>query len=538
MRKILENKQIFDEIKNLIEDYIVKEVGEFKTVKWILCDKSEFFSYYNGLLPNDIPFYINGYYNYKMSKQSGSSMTLPISWGILETIYDYGDYALGFIRNDMPFSYQIYTMIHAYIHAVIMKNHLHHKINYNIIKYYTDNVDIFSQEIEEFEKEIEKVNNSKWNKNGNLTNILHVSNIIPTNKIILNPNRFYDILLILGSLSASLLNNVLDLSQYESNSLIFNEYPPEDTQDILYVIYNIAYSKELKRIINIFRLREMYARTISPIKIFHEGLCTYYEEKIYEQVLYKIAEILKKHNINEDVIVKLLYSPIGKEHHSFWRIWSNVATYISTDGGYYKLEIKIILLLLKLFEIIRDPYRIGYLLFDYLFKNTDYNKENIYTLYDKNLISYLASEDFIEYFFNTHTIPKHDEPIVSETIKQLTRNDKLMELIKNVLFLFFYESHTRAFVPRDGYKDKVLKIVPIKSNTKEIKLSINDYDIDVELDKAIRVGNRKIKYIHFALDLSGKVKVNYDAALSEAIDDINEYIKYFLPIEKIQITYL
>ncbi|MFZ8855971.1 MAG: hypothetical protein ACO2OX_02105, partial [Candidatus Nanopusillus sp.] len=138
-------KSILNEIQELVINYIDINLHfpPPKRIEWILCDKSEFREYYNGMLINDIPLYINGYYNYHFDLYSGSFRTYPISWGILEIIYDYGDKCIGLIRTDMPISYQIKTLIHATLHAVLMTHHIHHINNRNLIKFYTQNVDLY-----------------------------------------------------------------------------------------------------------------------------------------------------------------------------------------------------------------------------------------------------------------------------------------------------------------------------------------------------------------------------------------------------------
>jgi hypothetical protein len=507
-------KLILDEIQNLIIDYININLHfpPPKKIEWILCDKSEFKEYYNGMLLNDIPLYINGYYNYHFDLHSGSFRTYPISWGILEIIYDYGDKCIGLIRTDMPISYQIKTLIHATLHAILMTHHIHHINNRNLIKYYTQNVDLYTNFLENFEENLKKDNLELYKQ----------------------VDDFYNILIILGSLSDDFLKDesgqyILDLSYIEDPSKL-----PQLNGDILSALYTSRVNNEIKKIINIFRLREMYSRIVKPIKILHEGFCSYYEEIIYRDLIKDITDIFKKQNIFIDE--ELIFTPLGeiqKEGINFILI---------RDNNLYFDIVKFMVYMIKIF---RNPYLFGFFLIDFLNRYyKDYS--NIFTLYDKNIISYLNYEENIIKFILNVLEKSHENEITenNDYINIDKKKSDFHKLIKQIIFdtygkyiktlfnMVFYEDYTKGKVNMEkidvghlvieitSMNEKIAKDFKIKNGEilKEINQPYKDYVSDIFINE--------IHLIEYPFELN----LNYQDTLKSSFkENIKPYIHNFIP---------
>ena len=511
-------KSILNEIQELVINYIDINLHfpPPKRIEWILCDKSEFREYYNGMLINDIPLYINGYYNYHFDLYSGSFRTYPISWGILEIIYDYGDKCIGLIRTDMPISYQIKTLIHATLHAVLMTHHIHHINNRNLIKFYTQNVDLYTDFLEEFEEKLKKENFELYKQ----------------------IDDFYNILIIFGSLSDDFVKDkdnqyILDLSYIQDFSQL-----PKENGDILSALYTLRIGSEIKKIINIFRLREMYSRVIKPIKILHEGFCSYYEEVIYRDLIKNIADIFKKQNIFIDE--ELIFTPLGeieKEKIDFILIQNNI------------LYFDIVRFMLYIVRLSRNPYLFGFFLIDFLNK---YYKDyfNIFTLYDKNIISYLNDEENIMKFIlnileKTHSYKIEENNDYKNINKK--RNDfrELMKMIllgnygkyiKTLFNMIFYEDYTKGKVNMEkldvghlmieitSMNKKIASIFEInnRESFREISIPYKKYVSDIYIDE-IRLVEYPFKlYLNYQDTLDSSLRENIKPFIIDFIPNIKE----------------
>lgn len=524
MKKINKKKlrEIYKEFSGEIEKYLENELKlNYKPVEWIFLDENEFGEYLQGIILNDIPYWENGKEYWIYQKTKYTDIFYLISTGILEVIYNHGNKAIGLIRTDMPFSYQLYVLIHAYIHSVVFENHYITKYYQDVINYYVNIADKFSKEILEFEKQYGENYIVKLMDTLSLLATLSLDFVKDSNnKIIIDLEQ-----------TEFIINNYKIHGQNENKEL---KLPVENVEDILFFLYHLGLLPYyVKRLIQIMRIREIYKRSIYRIKYIHEGLCTFYENQIYNKLLPKFYEIIKKHDL---IAEELIFTTIQNKHFSNY--FSNIFEIKINENNDTYLALNFNNLIYNLFYILNDYYKFGYLFFDYnkykLFKTI-----NPFSITDEYLFI-LSNADIVNYLFNKHVanyialknynqeVIKFYSCITDDDFKLLPENSAFYNFISDFIKQFYKQKLIKGYIPKEGYyQNKLIININIEKNN---SLKLIDYK------------NNNFSDI-FSICNNENYKINYDSSLELTLQNnipkfatyVNNNIAKYFPIKEVVI---
>lgn len=511
-------KEIYREFSSEIERYIENELKlNYKPVEWLFLDADEFGEYLQGIIFGDIPYWENGREYWIYNKTKYSDIFYLISTGILEVIYNHGNKAIGLIRTDMPFSYQLYVLIHAYIHSVIFENHYITKYYQDAINYYVNMSNKFSQEISDFEKTYGE------------------SHIV----------KLMDILSLLASLSVDFVKNqennkiIIDLEHAESLIDNYNndrefKLPKENTEDILFFLYYLGHLPYyIKRLTHIMRIREIYKRSIYRIKYVHEGLCTFYENQIYDKLLPKFYSIIKKYNLTG--ASELIFTTIQNKH--FINYFNNIIALDEKDDKKYLL-LDFNNLIYCILNFLNDPYKFGFLYFDYN-KHKLFKEINPFSLTDEYLFIF-SNADIINYLFKKYianhlTLKNYNQEIMqyyscitSDEFKLLPENSAFYDFVDKFIKNFYKQKLLKGYIPKEGYYQNKLFINVVYDN------------LILKLSEFIKNNNKN----EFEICNDKKYNIFFDERLELILDDnliinttiyLNNNINKYFPINEIKL---
>ena len=346
----------------------------------------------------------------------------------------------------------------------------------------------------------------------------------------------------MGSLSDDFLKN--ENQQYILNLDTIKDITeiPQENGDILAGLWTLPVNNNIKRLINIFRIREMYSRVIKSIKILHEGFCTYYEEIIYRDLLNEIISIFRKRNINIDE--ELIFTPIGKFDSN------QIPFRYDVENGI--IVINLMDFLLNIYQIVKDPYKFGYFLINFVKK---YKKEyNLFTMFDKNLKSLLSDQDDIYNFLieiirrtsinykykdKTITIPME---IWKKVIEMIKNEETFNQMVIKFFLMLFYEDWTKGKIDMTDLNNGLLKIIPTTINNDIINklrvknnvMVVKNVKLNEKEQKDIYPHGLKIKEINVVLDAYTGISLNYFDTLNDAIKNrISQNLSMFFPTLKV-----
>ncbi|MEO0202313.1 MAG: SpoVR family protein [candidate division WOR-3 bacterium] len=468
------DKKIIEDLEALVKAHNLDPCP----VEWIVIDNEEIADVLMGRIPYDVEFWEDGYAYWQQSLLE-RDWTKNYVIGVLEVIYDMGDYAIGFIRSDMPIAYQVAVILHAYAHADLFKNHVLKQKFYNPILSYTSSVSKYRNILRNYE---EKYGIDFVESVEDISEILsEISSSFRENEI--QPS--------------SILYKPREKFDPEKKTFIIEEpeYPSEDEGDILYALMSIPWiAQPIRDIISIFRHRAMYSYPLTLTKYIHEGWSTFWEKTLY-------IEAVKYLNVKEFITSNLIprFPYIPKEHLEEF------------EKGYliYLAEIVDIL-----YKTLSDPYALGYLFF--LYKSR--KGENIFN-YSRNLIDYQIFEAFD--FGMLLTLLEDSIPLKFYDHIKEDENIKMLIKFSNI---FWLQRIYKGYVPRGGIS-KDLFTINLYSRP--------EYEIEFERkNEPLRVGEKLYLYIH---DLY--ISSNPTYGLKETEKFISQRVKNLFGIKKFKFSF-
>jgi len=468
------DKKVIEDLEALVKAHHLDPLP----VEWIIIDNEEISDALMGRIPSDIEFWEDGYIYWQQSLLE-RDWTKNYVIGVLEVIYDMGDYAIGFIRSDMPIAYQIAVVLHAYAHADLFKNHSLKNKFYNSIISYTSSVNKYRKILKNYEEKygidfVESVEDIAEIL-GEISSSFRTDEIQPSS-ILYRPREKFDV---------------------EKKTFIIEEpeYPTENEGDILYALMSIPWiAQPIRDIISIFRHRAMYSYPITITKYIHEGWATFWEKALYIEA---VKYINVKEFITSNIIPRFPYIP--KEQLEEYE-----------DGNLIYLAE----LLDLLYKTLSDPYTLGYLFF--LYKSR--KGEDIFK-FSRNLFDY----DIFEMFNFEMFLTLLEESLPFKFYEHIKENENIKTLIK-FANIFWLQRIYKGFVPRGGI-NKDLFLVKLFERP--------DYEIEFERESTpIKIGDGIYLYIH---DLY--ISSNSTYGLKDTEKFISQRIRNLLGIKKFKFDF-
>jgi|CXWL01.1.fsa_nt_gi hypothetical protein len=400
----------------LIKDLeaLVRDAGlDPLPVEWIMISNDDLSNSLQGSIPVDIEFWEDGYM-YFSQQENERDWTSHKVFGVLEVIYDYGDHAVGFIREDMPIGTQANVVLHAYAHADFMKNH-HLKKNYkNVISSYVNSVNLYRKKLTEYENKygldfIECVEDLAESLSG-ITSNFKKDEIFPTN--------FSEV--------------IKPIEKWDQKKEIFviddPDYPPKDEHDILYSLMSVPWvSEPIKEILSIFRHRKMYTYTIARTKVVDEGWASYWDNILYKKAV--------KHLGIQDFMLDNPYPKLPPLRYY-------------KEGGTYAITLTDLMIWLS--QVLNDPYYMGLSFWNSKSRKKDINIfKYAHSITNNELYEGFNLDDLI---FTLNSVLPFTIDI--EYVKDLEVFKDIEDFIKKYGLSRMYH----GYIPKSGIRKKALVI--------------------------------------------------------------------------------
>ncbi len=468
------DKKVIEDLEALVKAHHLDPLP----VEWIILDNEEISDTLMGRIPSDIEFWEDGYAYWQQSLFE-RDWTKNYVIGVLEVIYDMGDYAIGFIRSDMPLAYQVAVVLHAYAHADLFKNHAIKQKFYNAILSYTSSANKYRNILREYE---EKYGIDFVESVEDVSEILsEISSSFKTDEI--QPN--------------SILYKPKEKFDPEKKTFVIEEpeYPSEDEGDILYALMSIPWTAHVIRdIISIFRHRAMYSYPITITKYVHEGWATFWEKALY---LEAVKYVNAKEFITSNIIPRFPHIP--KEHLEEF------------DDGHliYLAE-----LLDLIYKTLSDPYVLGYLFFVHKSRKGEEIFRYSRTLFDYHIFEMFDFEMFLTLL---------EESLPFKFYDHIKDNDNIQALIK-FANIFWLQRVYKGYVPKGGINKDIFAIN---------LYSRPEYEIEFEREnEPIKIASGLYLYVH---DLYISSNANYGVKETEKF--ISQRIKNLFGIKKFKFNF-
>lgn len=468
------DKKIIEDLEAIVKTHNLDPLP----VEWIIIDNEEISDTIMGRIPSDIEFWEDGYAYWQQSLLE-RDWTKNYVFGVLEVIYDMGDYAIGFIRSDMPIAYQVAVILHAYAHADLFKRHVLKQKYYSTVLSYTSSVAKYRKILKNYEEKygidfIESIEDVSEIL-AEISSSFRVDEIQPVS-ISYKPREKFD---------------------PEKKAFIIEEpeYPSEDEGDILYALMSIPWiAQTIKDIISIFRHRAMYSYPITLTKYIHEGWATFWEKALYIEA---VRYINVKEFITSNIIPRFPF--INKEQLEEYE-----------DGNLIYLADLINLV----YRTLSDPYILGYL----FFLNKSRKGENIFS-YSQNLFDYSIFEMFDFDMFITLL----EESLPFKFYNHIKDDENIKTIIK-FANIFWLQRIYKGYVPKGGINKDLFTIN---------LFSRPEYEIEFEREnEPIKIGEGIYLYIH---DLYISSNPNYGVKDTEKF--INQRIRNLFGIKKFKLNF-
>jgi hypothetical protein len=469
--------KIDDKMIQDLED-LVKDAGlDPLPVEWISINNDNLSDALQGVIPMDIEYWEDGYMWFR--QQGGRrDWTSESVYGVLEVIYDYGDHAVGFIREDMPLGTQANVVIHAYAHADFMKNHNLKKSYKNVMSSYIASVNQYRRTLSDYESKygldfIEGIEDLAACLS-DVTNSFRKEDIFPTTFQI-EPKEKFD---------------------KENQIFVMEEpdFPSRDEHDILYALMSIPWlSKPIKEILSIFRHRTMYTYPIKRLKVVDEGWASYWDSKLY-------IEAAKYLNISDFLVgnpyPKLPSLPFHKDGDFRYIGFSDFMKW--------------------LMSVLNDPYNMGFSFWKSKARNKDINLfQYAHSITNDELFENFELEDL------EHTL---NLVLPFEIDMSYFKDNEVMNNIIDFIKKYSLSRMTTSYIPRSGITKKDLQLNMLERPVYEWKFE--------KSSEPIRLGEK----VGMVMNAPVKIESEPNYRLDDFSSVLNALSKSALNIDEVNIS--
>ncbi|MFZ8848355.1 MAG: SpoVR family protein [Minisyncoccia bacterium] len=406
-----------------IEDICRNKGLDFLDIEWIITSNEEMAEDICGVVPNDISYWQDGL-NYWEQIKYNRRWENPYVYGVLEVIFDLGNKAIAYVRNDMDFYEQLAVVIHAIAHAHVFKNNYMRKLYLDNIKKYSQNTPIYNKVLSSYEEKygfelIEAIEDLAFYLAFYTFDFKNPEYITEPMKNFLQYKENEDVII-----------------SSEKSSIDLSSFPNQNIFDILE--FFIEHFPNLPQFIidvfDIFKQRMLYIKSISKIKFVHEGFASFIENKIYPEIIqYFKTDNLKgyltsrtQHYIFNSIdternfLINIIKIITDKEYFTIDDVKKVQAG--EYDAGYYSLANLFEYLLSIFVTILSDPYIFGYYYFKYQSEKNGEDPLKLSSRISDEDIFNFVNPDFISYIFEQTTMIEKMEGVFIDEFCNFYKN--------------------------------------------------------------------------------------------------------------------